>query len=66
MPHFNLSEDFIKVLSHNSLTRLQLFVIILNCLRIPKRPQQAQDVTAVLFYMKLITLPSWSIYESGV
>ena len=49
MPYFNLRPDFIKVLSRNNLARLQLFVIIFNCVRISDRPKQAQDVNAVLF-----------------
>ena len=63
MPYFNLSPDFIIVLSQNNLTALQLFVIILNCVGILYRSQYARDVNAVLFNMRLITLPSWSIYK---
>ena len=62
-PYFNLRPDFITVPLHNNLTRLQLLVIILNCVKISDRPQQAQEVNAVLFNMKMITLPSWSIYK---
>ena len=39
------------MLLHSNLARLQLFVIILNCVRISDRPQQAQDVNAVSFDM---------------
>ena len=46
-----LRSHFITVLLQNNLPRLQLFVIILNYLRISNRPQQAQDVNAVLFNM---------------
>ena len=49
MPYFNLKLDFITVLLHNNLARLQLFLIILNCVRISDQPQKAQDVNAVLF-----------------
>ena len=49
MPYLNLRPDFITFLLHNDLTRLQLFVIILNCVKISDRSQQAQDVNAVLF-----------------
>ena len=63
MPHINLRPDFIPMHLQNNLTRLQLFVVILNCVRISDRSQQAQDVNAVLFNMKLITLQSWSIYK---
>ena len=49
MPYFNLRPDFVTVFLHNNLVRLQLFVIILNCVRILDRPKQAQDVHAVLF-----------------
>ena len=51
MPYFNLTPDFITVFLHDNLARLQLFVIILNCVRISGRSQKAQDVNAVLFYM---------------
>ena len=51
MPCFNLRPDFITVLLRNDLARLELFVIILNCVRISDRPQQAQGVNAVLFNM---------------
>ena len=47
----------------SSLTTLQLFLIILNCVGIYDRSQHAQNVNAVLFNMKLITLPLWSIYK---
>ena len=67
LPYFNLRPDFITVLLHNNPTTLQLFVIILDCVRISSdRPQQAKDVNAVLFnmnYVALITLPLWSIYK---
>ena len=55
MPYFNLRPEFITVLLQNNLTKLQLFVIIVNCVRISDRPQHAQLVNAVLFNMKLIT-----------
>ena len=61
MPYFNLKPVFITVLSQNNLTKLQLFVIMLTCVRISDWPQQAQAVNAVLFNLKLITLPLWSI-----
>ena len=66
MTCFNLRPDFITVLLHSNLAKLQLFVIIFNCVRISDRPQQAQDVNAVLFNMifyltALITLPLWLI-----
>ena len=51
MPYFNLRPDFITVLLHNNLAKLQLFVIILNCGSESHRSQQAQDVNAVLFDM---------------
>ena len=51
------------VLLQNDVTRLQLFVITLNCVGISVRSQHAQDVDAVLFNTKLIALPSWSIYK---
>ena len=63
MPYFNLRPGFITVLLHNKLARLQLFVIILNCVGILNRPQYAQVVNAVLFNMKLIVLPLWSRYK---
>ena len=66
MPCFDLRPDFITVLFHNNLTKLQLFVIILNCVRMSERPQQAPHVNAVLFHMKLITSPLWSIYKMDV
>ena len=44
MPYFNLRPDFITVLLHNNLARLQLLVIILNCVRISNRSHQAEDV----------------------
>ena len=44
-----------------TLTRLQQFVIILNSVGISNLPQHAQDV--VIFKMKLITLPLWSIFK---
>ena len=34
MPYYNLRPDFIRVLLHNDLARLQLFVIILNCVKL--------------------------------
>ena len=49
MPYFNLRPEFIEVLLQNNLTKLQLFVIILKCVRISDRPQQAQVVNVVLF-----------------
>ena len=61
MPYFNLKQVFITVLSQNNLTKLQLFVIMFTCVRISDWPQQAQAVNAVLFNLKLITLPLWSI-----
>ena len=51
MPNFNLRPDFITVVLYKNLAILQLFVITLNCVRISDRPQQAQDVNAVLLYM---------------
>ena len=52
MPYFNLRPDFITVLLRNNLAGLQLFVIIISCVRISTCPQQqAQDVNAVLFNM---------------
>ena len=51
MPNFDLRPDFIAMLLHSNLARLQLFVIILNCVRILDRPHQAQDVNGVLFHM---------------
>ena len=66
MSYFNLRSDFITVFLDNNLARLQIFVIILNCIRMSDRPQQAQDVNAVLFNMNqvaLITVPLWSIYK---
>ena len=48
MPHFNLRPEFITVLLQNNLTKLQLFVIILNCVRISDWSQLAQAVNAVL------------------
>ena len=56
MPHFNLRSDFITVFLHNSLARLQSFMIILNCVRMSDRPQQTQDVNAVLFNMNQVAL----------
>ena len=47
---FNLRPDFITAFLHNNPARLQLFVIILTCVR-SDRPQQAQDVNAVVFNM---------------
>ena len=41
MPYFNLRTDFITVLLHNNL----------DCVRLSDRPQQSQDVNAVLFDM---------------
>ena len=61
MPYFTLRPEFITVLLQNHLTKIQLFVIILNCVRVSDLPQQAQVVNAVLFNMKLITLTLWSI-----
>ena len=61
MPYFNLRPDITTVVLHNDPTKLQLFVIILNCVEISNRPQHAQDLNAVLFNMQLITLPS--IYQ---
>ena len=58
----SLRLDFIAVILQNNPAGLQLFVIILNCLRMPDRSQHAQVVNAVLFNMELITLPSWSTY----
>ena len=52
MPYLILRSDFITVLLRNNLAMLQLFVIILNCVRISDRPQQAQDVNAVLLLEK--------------
>ena len=66
MLYFNLRPDFITVLLHNNLARLQIFVIILNCVRISDHPRQAQDVNAALFDMNsvvLIILLLWSIYK---
>ena len=66
MPYFNLRPDFITELLHNNIAMLQLFAIILNCVRMSDRPQQAQDVNTVLFHMNsvaLIALPLWSIYK---
>ena len=63
MLYFNLKPDYITVLLQNNLARLQLFVIILNCIGISYRSQYALDVSAVLFNVKLITLPLWSIYK---
>ena len=63
MPFFNLRPDLIAVILQNNLTRLLLFLIIRNCVVISDRPQHAQDVNAVLFNLKLITLPSWSMYK---
>ena len=51
MQYFNLRPDFITVFLHSNLARLQLFVIILNSVRISDRPQQTQAVKAVLFNM---------------
>ena len=51
MPYFNLRPDFITVFLHKNLARLQLFVIILNCVRISDQPQQSEDVSTVLFDM---------------
>ena len=47
MSCFNLRSDFITVYLHNNLARLQLFIIVLNCVSISNRLQQAQDVNAV-------------------
>ena len=49
MLHFNLNPDLTLMILHNNLTALELFVIILN------GSQNAHDVKAVLFNMKLIT-----------
>ena len=51
MPYFDLRPDFITWLLHKNLSRLQLFVIIVNCITILDQPQQAQDVNGVLFDM---------------
>ena len=51
MPYFNLRPDFITELSHNNLARLQLSVVIFNCIRISDCPKQAQDLNAVLFHI---------------
>ena len=63
MPYFNLGSDFVTVFLLNNLNRLQLFVIIFNCIRMSERSQQAQGVNEVVFNMKLTTLPLWSIDE---
>ena len=59
---FNERPDFITVLLHYSLTRLQLLGIILNFIGISNRPLHAQVVNEVL-NLKLITLASWSIFK---
>ena len=47
--YFIFRSEFITLLLQNNLTTLQLFVIIVNCVRISDRPQQAPVVNAVLF-----------------
>ena len=51
MQYLNLRPDFITVFLHDNLAKLQLFMIILNCVRISDQPQQAQDINAVSFNM---------------
>ena len=63
MPYFNLRPDFITVLLDKNLARLQLFVIILNCITISDQPQQAQDVNAVLFTL-LFIIPRIALLSS--
>ena len=60
MSYFNLRPDFITVLLQTS---LQLFVIIPYCVGISYRAEHARDVNDVLFDLKLITLPPWSVYK---
>ena len=57
MPYFDLRPDLITVLLQNNLTRIQLILIILNCIGISDRSQHPQDLKAVLFNMKLIAFP---------
>ena len=42
IPYFNLRPDFITVVLHNNLARLQLIVMILNHIRISDRSELAQ------------------------
>ena len=56
MPYFNLRSDFITVFLHNNLAKLQLLVIIRDGVRVSDRPQQAQDVNAVLSCTDYFTL----------
>ena len=53
MPYFHLRPEFIAVLLPSYLTKLKLFVIILNCVRISDSPQQTQVVNAVLFTLRV-------------
>ena len=48
MQYLNLRPDFVTEVLQNSLTTLQFFVDILNCVGISDRFQHAQDVNAVL------------------
>ena len=64
MPYFNLKLHFTALLLQNNLTKPQLFVIILNCIRKSDWSQHAQDVNTVLSNKKLITLSLWSVYKA--
>ena len=64
MPYFKLRPDFIPVLLQKSLTRLQLFLIIPNCVGISDWSQHTEVVNAVLFDVKWITLLSWSVCKT--